>query len=57
VSKIPVYKAKLRGKLEIDGELAFIGSTEIKTILPDHFDNCIFEVEVKVFEEKDDKSS
>ncbi len=57
MSKIPVYKAKLRGKLEIDGELAFIGSTEIKTILPDHFDNCIFEVEVKVFEEKDDKSS
>ena len=44
------YRAKLRGKLEIDGDSVYIGATEIRTILPEHFDKNIFEVEVKVYE-------
>lgn len=44
------YKAKLIGKLDLDGDTIFIGNTEIRTILPEHFDKNIFEVEVKVYE-------
>lgn len=47
------YRAKLVGKLDMDGDTIFIGKTEIRTILPEHFDNNIFEVEVKVYEEVD----
>ena len=45
------YKAKLRGKLEFIEDTIVIGSTEIRTILPEHFagDNIV-EVEVKVYE-------
>jgi hypothetical protein len=45
-----IYKAKLKGKLDKDGETIFIGDTSIDTILPEHFDKNIFEVEVKVYE-------
>ena len=46
-----IYQAKLRGNLDLDGDSIFIGNTEIRTILPDHFDKNIFEVSVKVFED------
>jgi hypothetical protein len=49
-----VYKAKLVGKLDIDGDSLIIGVTDIRTILPEHFDKNIFEVEVKVYEESED---
>lgn len=45
------YRAKLRGKLDFDDDAIYIGDTEIRTILPEHFvgDNIV-EVEVKVYE-------
>ena len=47
------FQAKLKGKLELDGDSIFIGNTEIRTILPEHFDNNIFEVIVKVYKKED----
>lgn len=49
------YKAKLIGKLDMDGDSIFIGNTDIRTILPEHFDKNIFEIEVKVYEVKNDR--
>ena len=43
-----IYKAKLIGKLTIIEDTAFIDATDIRTILPEHFDKNIFEVEVRV---------
>jgi hypothetical protein len=49
-----VYRARIRGKLDTDGDNIFIGETEIRTILPDHFDGNIFEVDVKVYDKEED---
>lgn len=51
-----IYRAKLRGKLDSDGDSIFIGVTEIRTILPEHFTDNIFEVEVKVYEVENNNS-
>ena len=48
-----VYQAKLKGKLDMDGEHIFIGDTEIRSILLDHYVLNEFEVTVKVYEKEE----
>ncbi len=47
------YTAKLKGVLDLSDDGVFIGKTDIRTILPDHFDKQTFEVIVKVYESND----
>ncbi len=45
------FKAKLRGELDIDGDIIFVGSSNIQTIVPEHLQGKVCQVEVTIYEE------